>query len=183
MYELQLSNGRWYNALGSLNSQNDAEVNIDLPSSASISMDFDSTHNITGARYAWGDWPACSLYSRQNLPALPFLFDWQPVVEVASPPSDEEPLHKLSPQQEHQLQREYFYQQKKAKQEYSHGGNKGNRQKEPTAIKPATGTMDPLLVWAVLCSSVLGVSYLCGARFLTLLFRCLGWQRKSTKKK
>jgi hypothetical protein len=30
--------------------------------------------NVTGVRYGWNDWPLCSLYSRRNLPALPFLF-------------------------------------------------------------------------------------------------------------
>jgi hypothetical protein len=64
-YELQFNNGQWVAAKGEI-VENGTQVDV----TASVPQG----SRVTGVRYAWADWPICSLYNKEGLPALQFHF-------------------------------------------------------------------------------------------------------------
>lgn len=64
-FQILFNNNEWYNAEATIIDASTVEVFAPPPSGAFYAI---------GVRYAWADWPVCTLYSRDGLPALQFQF-------------------------------------------------------------------------------------------------------------
>lgn len=64
-YELQIDRGHWVAAKGEV---------VEDGTIVDVTTSVPQGSRLTGVRYAWSDWPVCTLYSKEGLPALQFSF-------------------------------------------------------------------------------------------------------------